>query len=430
MGWTEIRVLALTCSGLVAWAGCSSDGGSRAGPDGAGPDATTDGTLDASGCLPPAEPQRETCADCPTLSIENDPPAAGHQWFFGYADPTLAADSTVPGRVWLAYSWPHVVDATDDQGNPIQVALVETHLAVSEDGGESFHFVGVLFPSTPTPDPEGRSADGWFDSETPSLVHMPVDGAEKWIIARLHYFQQPIQGYHPRYGTGWMVRIEMADSPEELGGQAALNEAAVLGVSTTASVYHPTERLDLLAGLPWKQCAMVNNPALFAKDNTLYLAVDCLAFTGTPPDMESDWDHQTVQLFATEPAGPPSSWQWRHVGALGGKELAERLGGQLLQQPELEEGSNGQAFFLVTLAEPDPSVVVGTAPLGCVAVEVASLEPPSLAEHCNGNLRVLARLDHRELGACTYDPNSATGMLAHHGYEGSPFRLYATGLSP
>ena len=368
---------------------------------GCGPGATEPACVDATAVPPVIACGGDACAAIP---IAGDAPAANPGTFRGYADPTIAHDPVNPQRVWLAYSWPHVVGGRAPGGDVVLMAAVGTHLARSGDGGRTFAYVGEPWPALRTGDPEGSGENGISSSETPSLAAMPSGGAVTWYGAHLRYFLEPRTGYHPRYATSWTVRIGAAASPEEL----ATAEEAVLGVSGTAPVYGPHARLDQLAGVPLASCAMLNNPALFAKDGTLYLVVECLAFVGTT----LDFARSTTRVFATTPVGPPATWRWRHAGVLADHDLARELGRDTIQQPDVSLAADGRPIAIVTPAHADATVEVGTVGDGCVALELLSIDPPALARDCSGRVVLRARVEGTGVGACTHDSRSATGIVA------------------
>ena len=375
---------------LLSLAACSSDD-----------DSVSDCTLplpDAVDC--------STTGTCAAIAIAGDAPAGNPGTFKGFADPAVAADPDVPGRVWLAYSWPHVVAGQDPGGNTVQMAAVQNRLARSDDGGATFAYQQVLWPDVALADPEGSGENGRISSETASLAAITVGGTTTWYGAHLRYFLRPITGYNPKYGTSWHVRIGAAATPTGL--TAAAPDETVLGVTGTHSAYQPDVRLDQLAGLPVQHCAMVNNPTLFAQGQTLYLIVECLAFVGQTPD----YANTSTQVFATNPAGAPQAWTWRHAGELADHAIATELGNDTILQPDVSLAADGTPLWLVTPAHIDTSVQVGTVGDGCVALELDSIDPPQLARDCHGDLVVRARITGTAVGACTHDRGSATGIIA------------------
>lgn len=374
---------------------------------------------------PPAvdEADCSTGGTCPAIAIAGDAPAGNLGTFKGFADPAVAADPDVAGRVWLAYSWPHVIAGQDPDGNTVQLAAVENRLARSDDGGATFAFVQTLWPDYPAADPEGSNETGRISSETASLASITFAGATTWYGAHLRYFLRPVTGYNPKYATSWHVRIGSAATP---AGLANATET-VLGVSQTDDAYQPNVRLDQLAGLPIQYCAMLNNPTLFVQNQMLYLIVECLAFVGTTPD----YANTTTQVFATNPASAAPTWTWRHVGKLGDAALASALGNDTIRQPDVSLAADGTPVALITPAHIDTSVQTGTVGDGCVALKLDSIDPPALARDCAGNPVVLARVTGVGVGACTHDRNSATGIIAaSQGAGGGNWVIRSSGLPP
>jgi hypothetical protein len=221
------------------------------------------------------------------------------------------------------------------------------------------------------------------------------------------------------------VRIGAATSPAGL--TSAQPQETVLGVSATAAAYQPNVRLDQLAGLPIQHCAMLNNPTLFTRNQTLYLVVECLAFVGTTPD----YPNTSTQVFATDPSGPPASWTWRYAGKLADHSIATQLGNDTILQPDVSLAADGTAIALFTPAHIDTSFQVGTVGDGCVAIELASIDPPVLKRDCAGNLVIRRRVTGTGVGACTHDRNAVTGIVAtSQGPAGGNWMIRASGLRP
>lgn len=363
-----------------------------------------------------------TTGNCDAIQIAGDMPDNNPGTFKGFADPSLASDPDVAGRVWLAYTWPHVVLGPATEGSPL-MAAAENRLARSDDSGMTFTRIMTLWPDFETLDPEGSGENGRISSETASLTSITSAGVTTWYGAHLRYFLRPLTGYNPKYATSWHVRIGAAATPEDL---ASASET-VLGVTNTAAAYAPNVRLDQLAGLPVQHCAMLNNPTLFTRNQTLYLIVECLAFVGTTPD----YVNTSMQVFATIPSGVPTSWTWRYAGKLADHALATELGNDTILQPDVSLAADGTPIALITPAHIDTSVQVGTVGDGCVAIELASIDPPALARDCTGNLVIRRRVTGIGVGACTHDRNSATGIVAtSQGSSGGNWMIRASRLRP
>jgi hypothetical protein len=303
------------------------------------------------------------------------------------------------------------------------MGIVSSHLARSDDRGATFTFVRELYAARPTADPEGSGENGVSSSETVSLASIQAGGATTWYAAHLRYFLRPISGYNPKYATSWTVRIGAASSPDALGDPGAESAEAVLAVSTTSPVYGATVSLDRLAGLPIQHCALLNNPALLTRGSTLYLLVECLAFSGTTLDLANT----TAQVFATVPSGAPRSWMWRYVGRLADVGLAQELGGQTLQQFDLSTAEDGALLAVVTPAHANPSVQVGTVGDGCLAVELASIDPPVVKRDCAGHVVVRGRITGGGVGSCAHAAGSSTGLVPT---VQMPWSLLVSGVRP
>ena len=364
--------------------------------------------------------------ECPQLWIPNDPPSVGPGTFHGYADSSLLHDPEVEDRLWLAYSWLDIITGSDVNGDPVDLAVVSSHLARSDDGGQTFSFVEELYPAIPLSDPEGSGEDGILSSETVSLATMDIGGNRVWYGAHLRYFLRPITGYNPNYNTSWTIRIGAAPSPDGLGNSDVIANETTLGVSTTADAYSPDVALDQLAGLPIWNCAMVNNPALFAQNGSLYLIVECLAFVGT----DANYNNTTLQVFGTTPTGDPQNWVWRHVGKLSDHSLAQEMGADTILQPEVTLAADGSLILLVTPAVIDNSLQVGTRGNGCVAIALESIDPPVIRRNSEGQAVVRADILGEGFCACTFDSDSATGILSHVQWQGHLYSIHATGVTP
>ncbi|HTR52758.1 MAG TPA: hypothetical protein VMJ10_18720 [Kofleriaceae bacterium] len=383
-------------------------GGSSTGTAFDAPPADTrqavDGPPQCADAAPPTSAIDCTTQSCSPLSITNDPPSTNSGTFAGLLDPSVAHDPAVSGQLWLAYSWAHTVAGTDLQNNPIEMGVIETHLAASSNSGASFGDPAVLWPAVPTLDPEGSGQMGMMNSETPSIATITSGSTTTWYGAHLVYFQQAEQGYNPKYGTSWTIHVAAASSPAALGSAAA----TVLGVSTTAAVYAPNARLDVLAELPITQCSVLNNPTLFTQDGTLYLIVECIAVTGSDG---IDAAHSTIQVFATTPSGAPTSWTWRHAGVLADHSLAIQLDADTIQQPDVSLARDGTPILIVSPATLDAGPGGAAVPLGCAVFDIASIDPPMLARDCADRFVMRSELTGSGWGLCTHDAAMTGGII-------------------
>jgi hypothetical protein len=259
-----------------------------------------------------------TGTSCPAITITGDP-VATTPTFRGYADAAVVRDPRVASRLWLTYTYLEGRPATSSTGQLVGVPHTATHLAQSTDGGTTWTYVSRLWNSGLAPDPEGMGPPSYLGSETPSLAAATEGQTVRWYGARLQYFLEPVSAYLPRYSTSWVLRVATAtgDSPAVL----ATAPEAVLGVSSTASVYGPTARLTALAP-SLAACGIWNNPSITVEAGRLFVVTECLEFDG---GQVSDARSRVV-VFSTVPIGAPGTWVWRFDGVLADRALAVELG--------------------------------------------------------------------------------------------------------
>ena len=320
--------------------------------------------------------------------------------FSGMADPSMRKDPA-SNRIWLAYSWPnmHIL------GMRQHVASVDTHLAYSDDGGNTWKFRKSLWPSVRTTNKGGANQTGYMSQETPNLLPVQKGDAVTWYAARLEYFV-PDTGYRTMPVTSFQLNVMQAASPEALANAPV----QVLGTSVTAGGWGVDVNLAALSPAT-KKCEIWNEPALYWQDDTLYMGTFCQTYIGrTIDESQSDFE-----IFSTPARGDVKSWKWSYVGAMINGSIAREFGQPGATQFEIAKGVSGQLLAIFSPYHWD-SAEREMAHEGCVAVEIASIDPPALARDSSGKLKVEASImasDQGPLGpaACTYDPASATGIL-------------------
>jgi len=371
------------------------------------------------------------CRDgaCPELIIAGDSvsvlPGFGPAPFRGFGDPTVRRDATT-GRLWMAYSWLHVSPLVLTGGQRL-VAVVDIHLAHSDDGGGTWSFDRALWTSQPEADASGSGQQGFSSHEVVNLAQ----GNGMWYAARLRYFTpKDARLYSPRLDS-IQFRIAQAPSPLLLGDAP---EASLGSIYTAAGWNVDTNLADLDPEL--RTCSFWNEPALHYEQGTLYLEGECSAYSQAGVHLD---DRSFVALFATEPVGDVRGWRWRYLGKLADHLDAVALGGENLTQTDLVRGRDGALLAVVTPNRWD-SELEADVHLGCRAVEVASLDPPALRTTSSGALPVRAVLTASDLvdygtAGCTYEPSSSTGMLlVRRVFSSSPpemvWSIHRTGLRP
>jgi hypothetical protein len=368
-----------------------------------------------------AQPARldSTPKTFPALAIQGDDisryPNGQPAAFRGFADPCVRRDP-VSGELWLAYSWPHMEHLG---GNWRNFAVgVETHLAVSKDGGKTWQRVQVLWPKTPATFKDSKTQiarDGFISHEVPNMVPCQIDGKPSWVGARLDYFLGRKGNYKARDSRSFCIRLMAAPSPRELADAPYVTFGHAMNSPECAVDFNVC---DFSRDFP--PIFIPNEPALFFQDGRLYVAFVCMTFYGQAPDFPKSF----IAIFSTEPRGSIRTWKWRYHGKLATHKEAMELGGESLTQIEFSLGRDGQLLVLLTPEAWNPRAAkalggdafYGIIHRGCAVVEVASLDPPALARRKDGTLAVRAFLfssaqPEQGPGAAAYDPASATGIL-------------------
>ncbi len=344
-----------------------------------------------------------TAINCQPLLINGDKestlPSGQLAAFRGYADPSMRKDPT-SNRLWLAYSWPHVTVSNGQRSQG-----VETHLAYSDNEGKTWQFDKVLWPTNSATNLGGNNEPGFMQHEVPNLLPVQTPNGIVWYGIREDYFTGSA-GYKDRPANSFQMRIFKASSPTALSNAPS----ATLGSTATAPGWNVNVNLANLSP-SLNRCGIWNEAALYYENNTLYLSTRCLAFNGkTPNTTTSD-----LEVFSTSAQGEPANWQWKYVGTLAGSKVAKEFGASGVTQIELAKATDGKLLAIIT---PDDysTQYKDFVHHGCVAIEMASINPPSLARNANGELKVRATITASDEGpvgsaACTYDPASTTGIV-------------------
>lgn len=369
-------------------------------------------------CLPEA---------CPEIVIAGDPaftlPDGSESPFHGFADPTVRRDP-LSERLWMAYSWPHL----HFEGGGRWAVGVESHLAHSDDGGSTWVFDAILWPSAPAIAPDGTA--GYEDHEVPNLLPVASENGVRWFGVRLDYFVDTAGGSSRSETPSFRIAVMEAPDPPALSDA----EPTHLGAAATDPRWGIATDLSRMAP-EVADCALWNEPALAWADDRLHLALRCLAFP--PGSLDPDLTRSDIAVFATTPDGSPSQWRWDFVGVLADGEDAAFLGGEGLTQIDLATARDGTLLAVVTPDTWDPERK-DFIHHGCRVVEVASLDPPALARDASGDPVVRATIDASDtypLGpaACTYDPDASTGVLMTRRLKGDGrliASIHATGVDP
>lgn len=371
---------------------------------GAGGDSTaagggSEGGADAgAGGAPTTSPIVFHCRfdeTCPSLTIGGDPPASSG--FNGYGDPSLERDPG--GALWLAYSW---LDEQSLPGDPTPLHAVRTHLARSDDDGDSFAFVRAVNTAAPAP---GDIA--LVIHEVPSLAQR---GDHTWGATWLSYALFPSGD-----SAEFFYARSLAATPDALGDTI---DPWLKGNATTVET---TLTGETLPGL--EDCLAFTEPALFADAGIDYLATNCVVDPTRP---------ETQRLVLLR----ETSDSLTLVGDLLDAADVAALGATRVEQLDLALASDGAILALVTPID-DAAAIPHR---GCIVLEFEELTTARLRRNSSGELvrRAVITGDGDGIGPglCTYDRSASTGVLltltqvvdaaALH----VEFSLHATGVHP
>ncbi|MCH7809463.1 MAG: exo-alpha-sialidase, partial [Chloroflexi bacterium] len=368
-----------------------------------------------SAAAPPVTFNCSLDATCPAIAVAGDPFATigpGPAPFRGYGDPELEYDPST-GTLWLTYSWLDVL-ITDPGPPPLLDLGVRTHLARSDDNGATWTFVGSLNETTPITHP-GSGAEGWTIHEVSALLREPSGG---WQALWLTYFD-PLGEAGVEDRSDFYYAQTIAAAPEDLGSTVT---PWIRGLGTSAS-FGAVHNLSLLPELT--DCVAFTEPALFAHGGETYLSTNCAIVdeSGRRDDLER------LVLLREETVG------YSYVGELLTYDDAVDLGATRIEQADIFYGRDGSVLLVAT-----PIVTDGVPEhLGCVVFEITDIAAAEVGRDAAGNAVQLAWITADDPifgpGACTYDPQSETGVLMHvHDYVEDPFDMEftvrATGVHP
>ncbi len=348
---------------------------------------------------------------------------------FGSFDPSFA-QAGFEDSIYLAYSvvnpsyrWP-----TEHPH------VVETRIAVSNDGGASF--VGLPERATiafDVPDSDADEARGIFGSalpftwqhEVPSLVYVAeASAAERW---QLFWHQYPLIDGKRRFEFGWIAR-KAAASPAQLGAARAtklFGGGAYAGGLANEVDGAPRVALNELHG-DLVGCVAFTEPGAFVREGRQYLALHCA-------DGQSPANGKIVLLEQEQTQAGDSGWRYRGT-LLDNLRDAQLLGGDGdftgFGAPDLFHiESTGRTYLVVTPTRPRSF----PAYRGCMVFRVLDLETARLER--DGATPRLAAISNgdpvRHNGACAYldSPNAgAAALIQGQVYPQSVerFRLFRT----
>ena len=388
-------------------------------------DAPTFQTLNASCTL--------TSSDCTEISLPATDPYSTTGAFAGYADATIRQDP-LTGTLWMAYSWPHTI-ASGTQG-VAGTQVLDTHVAFSTDGGKTWTYKGALYTSQATLNPVTGKTD-YTANEVMNLLPQVVNGVTWWYgIHAVYNVPQSgagssLESYTKRWeiamapGTATTGPMALASATPQFLGQSINTYPQYWPVAVNLSSLDPE-----VSG-----CSEFFEPALVLSNNNLYLFLDCTVANGDPAK-------EFYAVFKTsDPQDNAPNWKWTYIteGATKFANQSDTVsvgqylspGATYITQMDIAPGKDpGILLAIFSAAYENASTnqngSQGKVSLGCVAAELASIEPPKFVYNSQGQVQVDAFLTSPDSqdqgpGSCTYSPFSATGMiLAHKQSSGAP----------
>lgn len=368
---------------------------------------------------PPPGPVTFHCskdATCPEILIAGDPHSELNMQpdpFRGYGDPSLEYDSAT-GTLWLSYSWLNI-EISDAGPPPVFDLGVRTHLARSDDNGNSFTFVRAVNDMAMEAHPD-TGVMGWSVHEVSTLVKEP---AGDWQVLWYKYFNPfgTVTGVDER--QEYLYWRTTAATPGQLGD---VSEVWATALATSPSWGAPINFNDIpeLA-----DCVTLTEPGLFSFNNDIFLASSCLIAdaSGRRVDLE-----RLVLLKQTANG-------YSYVGDILDASDAADLGVDVIQQADISVARDGSIILIVTpiILDADPSHQ------GCVVFTFDDLATGTLVRDGSGAAvrRTVISSDGNGLGPglCTYDANSESGVMlvittvTNNGTD-IEFSLRATGVHP
>jgi len=379
-------------------------------------------TIAVSGTAPAFQTLSNSCTltstGCTQINIANDPFSTSGA-FGGYADATIRQDP-LTGTLWMAYSWPHTIPSGLAGVGGTQV--VDTHLSYSTDGGQSWTYKGALYTSQPVVNPVTGKTD-YTAHEVINLLPQVVSGVTWWYGLHSTYNVPP--GGAGSGAQSYTKRWEIAMAPGDattgpMGLASASPQYLGQSINTYPQFWPVAQNLSSLDPQV-NGCTEFFEPALTLSSDNLYLFLAC-----TPAG--SDPSKRFYAVFKTSnPQANAATWNWTYVSQGStkfanqndavsvGRHLAP--GATYLTQLDISPSKNpGLSLAILTPAYDNAS---GKVSLGCVAAELASIDPPRFAYNSQGDVQVDAFLTSTDSqaggpGSCTYSPYSATGMILAH----------------
>jgi len=360
---------------------------------------------------------------CTEITVTGDPYSTVGG-FSGYADPTIRQDPQT-GTLWMAYSWLHVIPGTTAGDN---TNGIDTHVASSTDGGKTWIYQGAIYTSQQVTNPISGQTD-YTHHEVMNLLPQVVNGVTYWYGIHSYY-------YVPAGANGGGSTTESYTKRWEIAMAPGTATTGPMGLATATPQYlgQPIN-LDPQAfpvavdlsnlNSELSPCNEYYEPSLILSDNNLYLFVSCT----TASDSQGSLFYA---VFKTpDPQDHAGNWSWTYVPQ-GPTQFANHSdamsvgsyvgsGATYITQMDLAPSNKPGVLLAIMTAAFNSG---GKNSLGCVAAELAGIDPPAFVYNAQGQVQVDAAITSPDStpsgpGSCTYSPYSATGIIMAHRQGGN-----------
>ena len=258
---------------------------------------------DSSVINPPiTQPLQVDCVpgavNCSELIVQGDPyytlPSGGASAFNGYADPSIRKDPQ-SNTLWMSYSWPNMhINGT------VAIPGVDNHLAKSTDGGNTWTFVQILWPSVAGTNAPVPSQTGYMESEASNILPVLENNVMTWYGVRVNYFIANIAGNNAVQNNSFQIKIAKAAT---VGDLSTAPSAILTSIGTNAA--WPSDKNLNTLNAEVADVQIWNEPALYYENGTLYLTLVSFVYDNAGAPIMS---RNNVYVFSTTPTGVPATW--------------------------------------------------------------------------------------------------------------------------
>ncbi len=378
-------------------------------------------TVAISGPGPAFQTMNNTCTltsiTCTEINLSATDPFSPTP-FAGYADATIRQDP-LTGTLWMAYSWPHTIPS--GKAGVAGTQVLDTHLAYSTDGGNTWTYKGPLYTSQQVQDPvSGETA--YTANEVMNLYPQVINGVTYWYGIHSNYYVLPASAGGPGsapYTKRWLIGMAPGTATDGPMGLATATLQYLGEPDNTYPQYFPSA-VNLGSLDPEVNgCTTFYEPSLIMSGNDLLLYLAC-----TPNNVANRF---YAVFKTTDPQDHAGNWTWTYIEEgptkFANEKDAVSIGrffsgtSTYVTQMDLAPSKNPGITLAIATAAFDNAN--GKNSNGCVAAEMESLDPPKFVYNAQGQVQVDAWItspDSQDTGpgSCTYSPYSATGMILAH----------------